>query len=445
MLKLKDNVHSVQLMPKQMEFVQSEALQILYSGAVRAGKTRALCYRAARKASIPRAKVGLCRKTMASLKQTTLRTLLEPDGDLPAILPEGSYEHKLMRERISIHGGGEIVYFGCDVPEKIGSLTLSDICIDEAIELDEAEWNMLVTRASLKFTTPDGGENKRTIAVATNPGPPSHFLYRLFFEEEVPPEQRQVIRTSSLENWHLAPDYLESLKYLPYAAKQRYLYGIWAAFEGAIYPEFSRPLHEFHDSGPWDYYLGGVDYGFAHRTAVRVHGVKRTSNGRWRSHVLAEYYRPGITRSELCEMCKDARAAYIGIRFVVDPAAPDIVAELRQHGMMARPAQNDVLPGIRAVGAALSESVDGQPRLSFEPGLKGTEEYMSYSWKESAIHEQPIKKNDDALDADRYAMMELERAGRVGRLLALGGGIKRGPKPKIYPPPDIANERLWRN
>ncbi len=416
----------VPLMPKQYEFVMRAALFILYSGAVRAGKSRALCYRALRKASqSPKARVGLCRKTLVALKATTLRTLLEPDGDLDPVLPEGTYSHSMSagKERITLHGGGQIIYFGCDNPQKIGSLTLSDIEIDEGIELDTDEWNMLTTRCSLQFTLPDGTKNKRSMATATNPGAPSHFLYKLFFKQTGRKYKRHVINTSSLENWHLPRDYIvDHLAHLPLVARKRYLHGIWAAFEGAIHPQFSGEKHVFHWDGPWDFYVAGVDWGFQHRSSIRVHGVLQKGLPRPISHVLSEFYERGISRSELVEMCAETRNLFPGCMFAVDPADPDIVKDLQTAGMSARLANNDVMPGIRTAGTYLTDVQGGRPRLSFEPGLLGTDEYMSYSWKEGAVREQPVKKNDDAVDADRYALMEIDANSRIGRLIPLQGG-----------------------
>jgi hypothetical protein len=175
----------------------------------------------------------------------------------------------------------------------------------------------------------------------------------------------------------------------------------------------------FHWDGPWDFYLAGVDWGFSHRTAVRVHGVKQKGLLRPVSHVVAEFYEVGITRTQLVDMCASTRAAYPGCLFVVDPANPDIVKDMQHSGLSAKMANNDVIPGIRTVGTYLSDDHGGRPRLSFEPGLLGTDEYMSYSWKEGAVREQPIKKLDDAADADRYAVMEIDAGAHVGRLVSL--------------------------
>ena len=81
------------LLPKQDLFVKATEREVLYSGAFAAGKTRCLCLKAVMRASHPGTREGLCRKHLVSLKATTLKTLLEPDGHLPAMLPKGTYTH----------------------------------------------------------------------------------------------------------------------------------------------------------------------------------------------------------------------------------------------------------------------------------------------------------------------------------------------------------------
>ena len=81
------------LLPKQFDFVKSEAREVLYSGAYAAGKTRALCYRLVSRAQVEGSREGICRKHLVTLKASTLRTLLEPDGTAPPVLPAGSYQH----------------------------------------------------------------------------------------------------------------------------------------------------------------------------------------------------------------------------------------------------------------------------------------------------------------------------------------------------------------
>ncbi len=407
---------TIHLMPKQAEFVASEASEILYSGAFGAGKTRALCYRAVRKASEhPAVKFGLCRKTAVSLKMTTMRTLLEPDGDLPAVLTPGTYHyHKVPGEqRITLHGGGEITPFGCDDPQKVGSLQLSDCGVDECVELDKDEWDMLLGRVRVKFTHADGSENVRTLAGACNPGDPSHFLHDIFFKQGG--TDRHLIQTSALENWYLPDDYVPKLtRTLFGAALERYVFGKWAISEGAVYPMLNQAIHWIHRPGPWVRYIGGVDYGFVNPMVLRVHGL----DGDNCSHVLAEFYKTGTTSDRFADICAATAEHYSPITFVVDPSAAELISLMRRRGLSVIPGNNDVLGGINNVQNMLMVGEKtNRPRLTFEPSCKqGNTEYLGYRWNDKKTQDEPVKRNDHSCDADRYAVMYIQNPKRTRRL-----------------------------
>jgi hypothetical protein len=97
----------IKILPKQADFLQATERHVLYSGAVGAGKTRALCLKIAMRASFPGSREGLCRKHLVTLKATTLKTLLEGDGDMPPVLPAGYYQHNKSEKTIKLDGGGE--------------------------------------------------------------------------------------------------------------------------------------------------------------------------------------------------------------------------------------------------------------------------------------------------------------------------------------------------
>ena len=415
-----------QLLPKQYQFVTSNALEVLYSGALGAGKTKALCIRALIRAQHERARVGITRKYLSDLKATTLKTLLEWDGDCPPVLAEGTY--KSIRAGAEyyyqLHGGGQIIPFGCDDEQKIGSLNLSDCLVDEAIELDERSWNMLMGRCRVTFKMPDGSRSIPTIAAATNPGPPNHFLYQRFFlDPETDPTLKLVLQTTSFENWFLPPAFFTRYRTLTGTTRQRYLMGEWCSFEGAVFPMFSTQKHEVHRTGPFLYHIAGVDVGFTHPTAVRVHGI----DPQRRSHVREEFYKDGVQVSEIVAACYAFSNRYRPVTFVVDPSQPAVIKALKHRGMHVKMAENDVADGLRVLSDALyTEADDAKPELTFEPGLRGTREYMSYQWQDGVIREQPIKTKDDAIDADRYAMMEKRKKSMLRMLFRTVGG----PEPK---------------
>jgi len=415
-----DQVVEYALMPKQYAFVtDDEHWEILYSGAFGAGKTRALCVRAARLAQYPGARVALCRKMGVDLKATTLITLLEPDGELPPVLPPNTYHHHKTACTIKIQGGGTIVYFGVDDPSRIGSRLLTDMCIDEGIELDQEEYEMLLGRRRGKFKRPDGTWNSQSIAIATNPGAPIHFLYKRFFKEQH--EKRRVIQANTAENHHLPAGYIQSMSELTGTARARFFMGEWVAFEGAIYWMFDTGIHIVEHDQRWDYYCAGVDWGFRNPAVIRVHGCDRATG---QSHVEYEYYKANVLSVDFVQVCVEVDARYAGankgrVVFVVDPSAADIIAQMKERGLHVEPPpERDVSLGIRLVQSALAP--EGGPLLTMEPGCRsGNREYPAYRWKDSKVCEAPVKELDHALDADRYARTYIE-SRRGGVVLSPG-------------------------
>lgn len=438
------------LMPKQYQYISdTESDEVMYCGAAGAGKTYALCIRAAMKASTPGARVGVVRKTLVTLKATTLRTLIHGDGDTPPILQPDQYEYRKAEGVVSIHGGGEIVLVGCDDHLRLGSYQFSDIEIDEAIELDPEEYTMLLTRLRVSYTMPDGTPNKRQIGMATNPGSPLHFLYMRFYENRDPEGRallgnRRVIDTCTAENYHLPGDYVQRVDYLTGPARDRYFLGLWIAVEGVVYSMFDTGVHIRHNAGPWDFYVAGVDVGFKHPMVLRLHGCRYASTA---SHVVSEFHASGTISTDFVELCQEVATNYSPVTFVVPPECADLIAQLKRANLETCKAVNDVLPGIRSVCAALAHD---PPLLTMEPDcVSGNREYLTYRWKDHVIREEPIKEADDGVDADRYARMFIA-AGMGGAPRRLGV-IGRTPKERedghYYPrpeyEPDPNDERLW--
>lgn len=394
-----------ELMPKQDDFVNDdEARELLYSGAFGAGKTRALCVRAVALARYPGARVGLCRKTAVDLKATTLVTLLEPDGELPPVLPPKSYHHHKTENWLRIQGGGVIVYFGVDEPARIGSRLITSICVDEGIELDSEEYTMLLGRLRGKFKMPNGEFNNQSIAIATNPGSPTHFLYERFYQEDHP--HRRVIEANTAENHHLPEAYRQSMSELTGTARDRFYLGKWVSYEGAIYSMFDSKIHVLHvDPWPGVYYVAGVDWGFTNPAVIRMHACDPVTG---RSHVVHEYYKANVISTDFAQECANVQAQHGRTVFVVDPSAPDIISQLRANGLwVVHPPERDVLAGIRMVQSALAPS--SGPLLTMSPECgRGNREYGAYRWKDKSNREQPVKELDHALDADRYARVYIE-------------------------------------
>lgn len=98
---------------------------------------------------------------------------------------------------------------------------------------------------------------------------------------------------------------------------------------------------------------------------------------------------------------------------VVDPSAASFIAELRDRGFYVKPADNEVLDGIRAVAALLALR-----ELMINKSCRGLRSEMrSYAWDEKAAErgeEKPVKQMDHGADALRYFVKTILPSWRIG-------------------------------
>lgn len=405
---------NLRLLPKQLAFVRSTAPEVMFSGAVRGSKTYALCAKTVARASKPGAREILCRKTLSSLKGTTMKTLLEGDGQTPPVLPPGTYVHNKSTNEIKIHGGGEIVCLPLvndgqqGTQQRIGSYSATGVNGDEATEFEEKDYRMLLSRASV--TVP--GLVKQ-VSLSCNPGTPSHFLAKRFAPPgsgyTVPMAGCECISTRTHENTFLAADYIANLDRdkgtLWY---RRFVEGLWCGAEGLVYDHWDRLIHiQTRKASDMVRWVVGVDDGYTNPFACLLVGV----DGDGRAHVFREVYESGLLVGKRVEALR-ALLADMGVRadsVMVDPSSPDLIAELRNVGLSVLPAMNDVVPGINAVQGRMAVRGDGRPRLTVDPSCENLiREMETYQWKPNKPKDEPVKAHDHACDALRYLVARLD-------------------------------------
>src|SRR4030043_1949521 len=200
--------------PAQFNFMQSTAPRLLFSGAFGAGKSVALCAKGLKLSLGYPGNFGLiCRKTRASLTHTTLKTWWD------RVCPnELVADYNKTEGLLKLQNGSGIIFGGLDDPLKVGPLELGWCGIDEAIESNEDDWRMIEGRLRLPGVP-------HVIMAATNPGPPSHYLYKLFFQEGHN-QANEVYQASTLEHPELPVDYLERVKEYEGVYYDRYVLGL---------------------------------------------------------------------------------------------------------------------------------------------------------------------------------------------------------------------------
>jgi PBSX family phage terminase large subunit len=380
---------TIRVLPKQKRFITSPAKYPAFIGGVGSGKTRAGCLRA-----LLRLNKGLdgmiVAPTYPMMRDVTQRTFFQWADELGV-----KYYFSKSEEKVEI-AGAVVLFRTADAPDRLRGPNLNWAYLDEAAMMTERTWKVILGRLhvgepSAWITTTPAGFN---------------WIWRTWVDKQDP--NYEMIHARTVENTFLPHGYLDDMvaSYTGEFASQE-IEGNFVAFEGLVYPEFSREIHvQEKDVGAATGRYRSVDFGYTN-PFVCLWGATDEDG---RLHIYDEHYRPKMLIREHAEVIK-ARAGVFGFT-VADHDAQD-VAEMGAVGIGSRPAQKDVIRGIQKLKARLAVQADKRPRLTISPKCVNTiREFGSYRWQESRENrnekEEPVKENDHAMDALRYMVFELD-------------------------------------
>lgn len=171
--------------------------------------------------------------------------------------------------------------------------------------------------------------------------------------------------------------------------------------EGLVYKEFDRTRHITDEApkGVSDTILG-IDFGYTNPSSIipiKVDG----DNHYW---ILEEWYKTHQTTEQIAEQAR----LYKATKVYADPAEPDRVEILRKAGLNCRDVSKDIVAGVDRVRELFK-----QGRIHISPDCKNLiHELETYRYPdrkpERNEEEKPVKENDHALDALRYALYMTE-------------------------------------
>jgi phage terminase large subunit len=137
----------------------------------------------------------------------------------------------------------------------------------------------------------------------------------------------------------------------------------------------------------------GLDFGFNHPTALVE--VREYDNAYYIKELI---YASGLTNSDLIERMKDMNLSRSKFMFC-DSAEPNRIEEIKRAGFNARLSDKDVKKGI--------DTVKSKKIYITKDSVNLQKESRSYSYKtttDGLILDEPVRLNDDALCAMRYAI-----------------------------------------
>ena len=389
---------------KQKEFFSDwkhgrlRRLNIL-EGSVRSGKTySSLIMWALWLATRPvDGKYLMVGRTLTTLK----RNCLEP---LQAILGESNMRVSIPSKRAEIFGRSVDLEGAANAlsENKIRGVTLSGAYLDEITLIPRDFFVMLLSRLSTVGAKLFG---------TTNPDSPRHWLKVEYLDNP----DIDVYRTKFLldDNTTLPEDYIRNLK-KEYSGVfyRRFILGDWVAAEGAIYPMFDLKKHVSEDVPKLRMHWVAADIGHTNPTAF----LRLSAGDDGRIWVTDEYYHMASKtgakspKQYARDMAAFAAKGPAPDVIVVDPAAEGFILQLKEDApnLRIKRADNAVLEGIQLVASAIDAGV-----LMIHPRCKHLiEEIQGYSWDSKAQErgeDKPVKTNDHACDALRYALMAYRR------------------------------------
>lgn len=173
----------------------------------------------------------------------------------------------------------------------------------------------------------------------------------------------------------------------------------FVSFEGLVYDGFDREQHiATVDCAEWRTVFG-VDVGSRNPTAILVIRIA----GDDRVHIEAERYQRNMSSSDILDAVRTDADARNPETIYIDPSAAGYIRDLQRESYPVVKANNDVLEGIGRVTDVIAHGFTIDPSC-----VQTIAEFESYRFPDGGRQgsvDKPVKENDHAMDAFRYAML----------------------------------------
>lgn len=384
-------------LPTQSKFHNSKAKYRLLAGGFGSGKSTSLAIEIIYELLAYEYNYGVMgRKDLGELKSTTLKELLD-------ICPSGLITFHNKQDRIiRFANGSELYYMNLDdsreAVEKIKSLNLGFVAIDQLEEISEAVF--LAFQGRLRRHN-----SSRNFFATCNPA--GHdWLWEKW--KNNPQEGYELFEAITTENIYLPQDYVDELLKYPDKWVKRYVFCSWEDFEGLVYNEFIEKFHKIpiYEPRPEENQIHVLDYGFRNPTCILFAATDYDGITR----IYDEYYQPGRLISEISASYKQ-NANWKRAYKMADPSikkterdGKNVLSEFQSFGVNWVEADNNVAQGINRVNELFKQN----KLLICENCVNTLREIGAYKWREIKPgqerneYEEPVKKDDHAMDCLRY-------------------------------------------
>lgn len=265
----------------QQEFIDCEATEVLYGGAVGGGKSIASVLKALQLCiQYPGLHVGLFRKSLQELRETLIKYCFE-------IYPKQIYKYRGIERKLTFLNNSYITFNYIDSDRDLvqyQGMEFDVLIIDEAVNLTPYQIKYIKSR--LRTTRKDF---QVRLYLLTNPiGISQSYLKVRYIDNKEPniiyptPEGNGqtlcYIPAKIYDNTYLMerdPGYVSRLNELPIEEKEALLNGDWSMASGLFFREWDPVLHVIPDyiPQPHDLLYMSMDFGTSSPSAIHWYAV----------------------------------------------------------------------------------------------------------------------------------------------------------------------------
>jgi len=285
---------------------------------------------------------------------------------------------------------------GVDDPEKLKSLSqINAIWCEEATELSFADFMQINLR--MRGAT-DQEKSYKQIILSFNPISSNHWIYDHFFAQpkKYTQENTYTVKCTYKDNYFLDENDVATLEGLKDIDEQRYrVYCLaeWGIYEGTVYKYF-KTFTDYPTFQPSETFYG-LDFGYNNPSAlIRIDVYDGLL------YVTELIYKTELTNQDLLNHMHKYRISKNHIIYA-DTASKDRIVDIQRKGYKCVPSIKDKGDGILTV-KELHNKI-----LSHSNNINLHNEVQSYRYRKNpngGYFDEPIKDNDHALDALRYAL-----------------------------------------
>jgi phage terminase large subunit len=320
----------------------------------------------------PNLKISIVRASLPSLRKSIMMDFFKLLRDYN-LYKENN--HQKTENHYKFDNGSMVEFFGVTDGQRIRGAKRDILFCNEGNELSLEAFNQLMMRTT------------KCCFIDRNPSEIDHWI------DDILKDGKAINIHSTYKDNPFLPksqvDYIESMINIDPNYYRIYALGLAPTDNVRIYSHFKK-YSELPQYREWCY---GLDFGFSHKTAL----VKCFFTDDNRIFVQEMLYESNMTSGDIVQFIKEHIRDKQPI--FCDSARPDMIEELKRYGLNAKSSDKDVKGGISCLRSK---------EIYIEVNSNNLwNEYRSYTWKtdnNGKATDQPIKLNDDLMDAMRYAI-----------------------------------------